>query len=94
MTSLKEEAIRKITNFISRDRADLAKNKQGKQDIDIINSLANEWYENYRYELTPGKELLGKVKKYAQEELQNDPNRILEISDAIACPDFKILLEI
>lgn len=94
VTSLREEAIRKITNFILRDRAELTKNKQGKQDIDIINSLANEWYENYRYELTPGKELLGKVKKYAQEELQKDPNRILEISDALACPDFKSLLEI
>lgn len=88
---LKDETKRKLTNFILRDRKELGMNKSGKIDIDIISNMVDTWYEEYGNELTPGKELLGKVKNYAQ-SIKNDPNKIIEISDALASDEFKALL--
>ena len=91
--SLEDETKRKLTNFILRDRPELSKNKNGQTDIAIVNSQIDQWYAEYKYELTPGKELLGKIKKFAQEELKNDPNKILEFSEKLACKEFKALLK-
>jgi len=88
---LKDETKRKLTNFILRDRKELGINKSGKIDIDIISNMVDSWYEDYGNELTPGKELLGKVKDYAQ-SMKYDPNKIIEISDALASDEFKALL--
>jgi len=90
---LEEETKRKLTNFILRERVELSQNKNGQTDIGIVNNLVNEWYGKYKYELTPGKELLGKIKTYAQEILKDDPEKILEISDALICKDFRSLLK-
>ncbi len=90
---LEDETIRKISNFILRDRTDLSFNAGGKPDVDIIRNLANKWYKEYRDRLTPGKELLGKIKNYVQVELKKDPNKILEVSDSLACNEFKALFK-
>jgi AAA15 family ATPase/GTPase len=88
---LKEKTKRKLTNFILRDRRDLGINKDGQVDIVIVNKKVDAWYEEYGDQLTPGKELLGKVKNYAQ-SLSGDPNKIIDLSNALVSAEFKALL--
>lgn len=88
---LEVETKRKLTNFILRERPELGKNKEGKEDIAIIDEIVKEWYLQYKLEFTPGKELLGKIKNYAQVDLKDDPNKILGISDALISDEFKAL---
>lgn len=92
VVSLEKETRRKLTNFILRERPELGKNKDGKIDIELVNNLVDEWYGKYGVELTPGKELLGAVKRWVQEELKDDPNKIIGYSDGIATDEFKVLL--
>ncbi|TWU67839.1 hypothetical protein AYI74_12980 [Shewanella algae] len=92
VASLEKETRRKLSNFILRDRPELSKNKNGKQDIAIVEQLVDQWYNDFKYEFTPGKELLGRVKKYAQEVLKRNPNEILEISGALESNEFKDLI--
>lgn len=92
ITSLEEEAKRKLTNFILRERPELSKNRDGKVDIAIVNNLVEQWYKDMRYEFTPGKELLGKIKNFAQQQLKDNPNKILDISDALICNNLKNLI--
>lgn len=89
---LEEETKRKLTNFIYRERIDLAMNKDGNTDIEIVSKKVDDWYEEYGDELTPGKELLGKIKNYAQSSLQDDPNKIIDLSNALVSNEFKALL--
>lgn len=91
ISELEEETKRKLTNFILRDRKELSLNNSGRVDIDIVNRKVNEWYGEYGNELTPGKELLGKVKNYAQ-SLKRDPNEIIDLSGALISDEFKALL--
>lgn len=90
--SLIEETKRKLSNFILRDRKDLSLNKEGKQDIDIINKLVEDWTKNHLNELCPGKELLGKIKNEIQTVYKFDPNKLIEISEYLVDPLFKSLL--
>jgi predicted ATPase len=90
---LEGETKRKLTNFILRERKDLGLNKDGLQDIAIIDGLVDHWYEEFGESLTPGKELLGKVKNYVQEDLKRDPNDILNQSEALIDADFLALIE-
>lgn len=92
VAGLEEETRRKLTNFILRDRPELGKNKDGNTDIAIVNNLVDEWYQEYGVELTPGKELLGAVKQWVQEQLKDDPNKIVGYSDGLATDEFKDLL--
>ncbi|WP_125782982.1 ATP-dependent nuclease [Pseudoalteromonas rubra] len=89
---LEDDTRRKLSNFILRERAEISKNKDGKQDVALIDAAVDDWYASYKYELTPGKELLGKMKKYIQETLKDQPNKILEVSDGLVCDDFKKLI--
>ena len=88
---LEEETKRKIKNFILRERPELSRNRDNQQDVAILDQKADEWYEAYKNELTLGKELLGKIKNYAQVELKQGPNKILDISDALVSEDFKAI---
>ncbi|EWS96487.1 hypothetical protein BG00_16045 [Pseudoalteromonas sp. SCSIO_11900] len=92
ISELREEAIRKLSNFILRERRELSLNKSDKIDIATVNQLANEWYEAYSEEFTPGKELLGKIKQYIQNELKKNPNDLLNISDSLRCEKFLTLV--
>jgi predicted ATPase len=94
IVELADETKRKLSNFILRDRPELSLNRDGRTDIDVINELVAQWYELYGEQLTPGKELLGKVKNYAQVVLGRDPNEILNISNGLASDEFKRLLEV
>jgi AAA15 family ATPase/GTPase len=90
---LKEETLRKLSNFILRERPKLSQNEKGQPDIDIINELVDSWYAKNKYEFTPGKELLGKTKRYLQDVKKFDPNIILSISDGLKCNEFSKTLQ-
>jgi len=92
VADLEKETRRKLTNFILRNRPELGKNKYGNTDIALVNNLVDEWYMKYGVELTPGKELLGAVKRWVQEDLKNDPNKIVSYSDGLATDEFKVLV--
>ena len=92
VAELECETKQKLTNFILRERRELSLNKNDQQDIGLINRTVDDWYGRYKEELTLGKELLGKIKKFAQVELKDDPNKILNISDALVSDEFKCLL--
>lgn len=89
---LKDEAIRKLSNFILRERHELSVNASNKQDVETISKRANEWYSNFSEEFTPGKELLSKTKQYIQNDLKKKPNDILNISKALRCEEFLKLI--
>ncbi len=91
VASLEEETRRKLTNFVLRDRPELGKNKDGQFDIAIANKIVDDWYRQYGAELTPGKELLGAVKLYAQEKLKDDPMKIIGYSDGLMSEDFQAI---
>lgn len=92
---LREKAIEKIANFILNERPELCLNKSkgSRKDIKAIQMRAREWYESNKYQFTPGKELLGKVKNYVQNELRDNPEKILNPSKGLRCPDFSALLK-
>lgn len=85
---LENETKRKIKNFILRERPELGRNRENHLDVAILDRIAEEWYGIYQNQMTPGKELLGKVKNYAQNELGDDPNKILQLSEALVSEDF------
>jgi hypothetical protein len=89
---LEEETRRKLSNFILRERQELAKNKDGNFDVALMKAVVDNWYSSYRIQLTPGKEMLGAVKKYVQEKLKDDPKKITDYSDGLACEEFKNIL--
>jgi predicted ATPase len=89
--SLKDETRRKLINFILRDRPELGRNKEQKIDIAQVEAMVDKWYAEYGVELTPGKEMLGAVKKFAQEVLKEDPNKIVGHSDGLVSEDFQAL---
>ncbi len=88
---LEAETKRMIKNFILRERPELSRNKDNHQDVAILDQKADEWYTAYKNELTLGKELLGKIKNFAQTVLRDNPNKILEISDALISEEFKAI---
>lgn len=90
---LEEETKRKLSNFILRDRPELGLNKDGKPDIAIVQEKANEWYSSHKYEFTPGKELLGKIKNHLQTVLKADPNKIVESSPALLSQEFTEIIK-
>ncbi|MCT7653837.1 hypothetical protein MBH78_01475 [Oceanimonas sp. NS1] len=81
-----------MTNFLLRERPELGKNRAGNIDIELVDNVVNGWYEEFGVELTPGKELLGAVKRYAQEELKDDPNKIVFHSGGLVCEEFQKLI--
>lgn len=78
----------KLTNFILRERPALARNKEGNIDIRQVHAQVAEWLVDNQEVFTPGKELLGKVKKFLQDNKKN-PNDVLKISKGLFCPDFQ-----
>lgn len=93
LNALEEETKRKIANFLLRDRKELICNKGGREDYELLEKHKNEWYQEYAEELTPGKEMLGMFKDYAQRELKLDPNKILDISEGLQSIKLQSLIE-
>ena len=92
VAELKNETERKLTNFILRERPDLGCNDKNHPDIAIANVLVAKWITKYGDQFTPGKELLGKIKQYVQNELKQNPNNLLNLSDALKCEIFSALI--
>lgn len=90
---LKETTLDKLKNFILRERPELSENENGMQDIKRIDAQASIWYEENKYSFTPGKELLGKTKKYLQDVKRMDPENILSISEGLKCDVFAMTLK-
>lgn len=90
---LKDETLRKLTNFILRERPKLSQNEKGQVDISVVNKKVNSWYASNSCEFTPGKELLGKTKQYLQDVRKLDPNLVLSLSDGLKCSDFSKAFE-
>ncbi len=90
---LKEATLRKLKNFILRERPELSLNAKGIQDISQIEVQANAWYVGNKYEFTLGKELLGKTKKYLQDTKKMDPEKIMDLSDGLKCEEFSKTLQ-
>jgi hypothetical protein len=82
-----------LQNFILRDRPKLGYNKSGKTDIRVVEAQAEEWIKEYKVILTPGKELLGKAKKYLQDS-KRDPNLILGRSSGLVSREFQHIIEV
>lgn len=89
---LESETKRKLTNFILRDRPDKGFNKHNQTDIAVVEKVVNEWYEDYKHQLTPGKELLGKIKSYIQNELHEKPNNLISTSAGLSSEYFRSLI--
>jgi AAA15 family ATPase/GTPase len=90
---LKDETKRKLINFILRERPEKGLNKSNQTDIAVVSELVNEWYELYKQKLTPGKELLGKIKSYIQNELHGKPNDLISISEGLSSEYFRSLIQ-
>lgn len=90
---LEDETRRKLTNFVLRERPEKALNKCSQIDISVVNSLVDEWYTHYKQQLTPGKELLGKIKSYIQKELNGKPNDIISTSNGLFSEYFLSLIQ-
>ncbi len=91
---LETETKRKLVNFVLRDRPELARNENQLTDIAIVNSIVDEWYQQAGQYLTPGKELLGRMKNYAQEVVGGDANAILNTSHALQDETFQELIQV
>lgn len=88
---LKEETRNKLINFIQRKRSYLTHNDKGDFDIRVVNGLVDQWMDEYKDRLTPGKELMGKMKSYIQSE-KIDPEKIFEISEFLKSDEFLEIL--
>lgn len=93
LSGLENETKRKISNFIGRERPYLTYNRDGRFDIETLNASTNQIYDDSKEEVTPGKELLGKIKNYMQTQKGLDPNLILNISLGLKTETFQDLIK-
>jgi AAA15 family ATPase/GTPase len=84
ITEMEEETKKKISNFLGRERPNLTYNKDGRFDIEILRANTDEIYNLNKEQVTPGKELLGKIKNYLQTIKKLDPNLILNHSSGLS----------
>src|SRR5690606_35545042 len=92
IAELKKETKDKIANFILRERPELAIGHSGRPDIKTIGQKVDDWYEAHLDQLTPGKELLGRIKNHIQTTLKFPPNQILQVSPALFRHAFQDLI--
>jgi AAA15 family ATPase/GTPase len=85
IAELEVETKRKIANFIARERPKMSFNKDGKFDIATLQNNTDLMYAEHKEIVTPGKELLGKIKNYMQTQKGLDPNLILNHSSGLKC---------
>lgn len=92
LSSLEKVTRNKITNFLLRERQEMCQNENRSLDITIIESHVDKMYLEAGEILTPGKELLGKIKLHLQTELKLSPNDLLKESSALECPIFHSII--
>jgi predicted ATPase len=83
LQELEQRTKDKLSNFILQSRPRLARNANGRTDIAVLRNNVDEIYSEHKSTITPGKELLGKVKNHLQSVLRKDPNIIHSVSSAL-----------
>lgn len=92
---LKTATIRKIKDFIGNHRRDLVqKEKRNETDFSKLDELCEKIYQKEGRNITPGKELLGKIKNYLQYEQRLDPQLILNPSSGLRNNTFQALVSV
>jgi ABC-type multidrug transport system ATPase subunit len=81
----------KIRNFIMNSRRDRCLNKDGRIDTVVIEDYVQDFYDRNYEIVTPGKELLGRIKECIQ-GLKFKPNDILKPSVALKSDNFQELI--
>ncbi|MBW4888323.1 ATP-binding protein [Mucilaginibacter sp. HMF5004] len=92
VSSLEQFTKDKIANFLLRERIELCKNSNNQMDIKIVNANTDKIYKETGTALTPGKELLGKIKLHMQTVLKLNPNLIVDQSSALTSETFQLLI--
>lgn len=82
----------KIMNFLLNERIDLCKKDSKRTDVKILNAKCEEYYLTAGESLTPGKELIGIIKRILQTELKMNPLEITNVSPGLVSELFKSLL--
>ncbi|TGE17404.1 ATP-dependent nuclease [Hymenobacter elongatus] len=90
---LEEFTKNKMSNFLLRERPELTLNKKGQQDIKTLKECVDNIYSLNKAILTPGKELMGKLKQHIQQHFGKSPQDILGISSALSSDKFKEVLK-
>jgi len=93
LKALRQTTEDKIANFLLRERAELCRDKSNLLDIKKVNTLKDEYYRKYYEFLTPGKELLGRIKNELQSSFKKRPQDIMTITKGLESPFFKKLIE-
>jgi hypothetical protein len=62
-------------------------------DKKVVDLKVDELYKLLKENITPGKELLGKLKDYAQNTLKKQPNDILTQGPGLIDLDFQSLMK-
>lgn len=93
VSELETETKHKVFNFLVRYRINKTLNEKGHFDKKVVDLKVEELYNLIKEKLTPGKELLGKLKDHAQNTLKKNPNDILAQSPGLIDPDFQSLLK-
>lgn len=93
LRELEIETRRKLFNFIMRSRPRLSKNSGGMLDHGVIQSNVDLIYSMHAAILTPGKELLGKLKARMQKDFRKAPNLIHTGSPALNSSLFGALID-
>ncbi|MBS1527144.1 MAG: ATP-binding protein [Bacteroidetes bacterium] len=83
----------KISNFLLRERPELCKNSDNLTDIRVVKAATERLYKEAGASLTPGKELLGKIKSHLQSDLKLNPNLIVCQSTSLKSKAFELLIE-
>lgn len=89
---LEQKTKDKLSNFILRSRPLLARNVDGRTDISVLRANVENIYSQHKATITPGKELLGRIKNHLQSRLKKDPNLIHTISSELKSPALSRIL--
>jgi hypothetical protein len=93
VSELETETKHKVFNFLVRYRNHETLNEKGHFDKKVVDLKVDELYKLLKENITPGKELLGKLKDYAQNTLKKQPNDILTQGPGLIDLDFQSLMK-
>lgn len=89
VNELETKTKEKLKDFILNERPLLGMNENKRFESKKVETQVNDWYQQYKYQFTLGKELLGKTKKFLQETLHKNPTEILQPSSHLKCDIFQ-----
>lgn len=92
LNNLRQETLDKLQNFWVRNRPEKTLNKDGKYDVREVRQRLDTIYVTMGEYLTPGKEMLGKIKANIQQNYKLQPNDLLRPSEGLRCKNFQQLI--